>query len=70
MEDFRGRSMGGLYGDFVAQVDDSIGQALSAIDHAGLATETLVFFTSDNGPVWYPEDVKKFGHDAEGGWRE
>jgi arylsulfatase A-like enzyme len=69
MEDFRGKSMGGLYGDFVAQVDDSIGQALTAIDHAGLATNTLVFFASDNGPVWYPEDVKKFGHDAAGGWR-
>ena len=69
MEQFRGKSMGGLYGDFVAQVDDAVGQVLSAIDRAGLADNTLVIFTSDNGPVWYPEDVKKFGHSAAGPWR-
>lgn len=69
MEQFRGKSMGGLYGDFVAQVDDAVGQVLTAIDRAGLADNTLVIFTSDNGPVWYPEDVKKFGHSAAGKWR-
>jgi len=69
MERFRGKSMGGLYGDFVAQVDDAVGQVLTAIDRAGLADNTLVIFTSDNGPVWYPEDVKKFGHSAAGPWR-
>jgi len=69
MEQFRGKSMGGLYGDFVAQVDDAVGQVLKAIDRAGLADNTLVIFTSDNGPVWYPEDVKKFGHSAAGPWR-
>ena len=69
MEEFRGKSMGGLYGDFVAQVDDAVGQVLAAIDRAGLSGNTLVIFTSDNGPVWYPEDVKKFGHSAAGNWR-
>jgi arylsulfatase A len=69
MEQFRGKSMGGLYGDFVAQVDDAVGQVLAAIDRAGLSRNTLVIFTSDNGPVWYPEDVKKFGHSAAGNWR-
>ena len=69
MEQFRGKSMGGLYGDFVMQVDDSVGQVLAAIDHAGLAQNTLVIFSSDNGPVWYAEDVAKFGHSAAGKWR-
>jgi arylsulfatase A-like enzyme len=69
MEQFRGKSMGGLYGDFVAQVDDAVGQVLAALDRAGLSQNTLVIFTSDNGPVWYPEDVKKFGHSAAGNWR-
>ena len=69
MEQFRGKSMGGLYGDFVAQVDDAAGQVLAALNRAGLAQNTLVIFTSDNGPVWYPEDVKKFGHSATGHWR-
>ena len=69
MEQFRGKSMGGLYGDFVAQVDDAVGQVLAALDRTKLADNTLVIFTSDNGPVWYPTDVKKFGHSAAGNWR-
>jgi arylsulfatase A len=68
-EAFRGKSLGGLYGDFVSQLDDAVGQVLAALDRAGLAGDTLVFFTSDNGPVWYPADVEKFGHAAAGGWR-
>jgi len=63
---FRGTSQAGLYGDFVAQVDDSVGQVLAALDRARLAGDTLVFFTSDNGPVWYPENVRKFGHASVG----
>jgi arylsulfatase A len=68
-EAFRGKSLGGLYGDFVTQVDDAVGQVLAALDRAKLSDNTLVFFTSDNGPMWYPEDVKKFGHSAAGPWR-
>jgi arylsulfatase A len=68
-EAFRGKSLGGLYGDFVTQMDDAVGQVLAALDRARLSDNTLVFFTSDNGPVWYPEDVKKFGHSAAGPWR-
>jgi arylsulfatase A len=68
-EAFRGKSLGGLYGDFVTQVDDAVGQVLAALDRAKLSDNTLVFFTSDNGPVWYPEDVKKFAHSAAGPWR-
>jgi arylsulfatase A-like enzyme len=69
MEAFRGKSLGGLYGDFVAQFDDSVGQVLSALDRAGLTENTLVFFGSDNGPVWLPADIEKFGHAAAGPWR-
>jgi len=68
-EAFRGKSLGGLYGDFVTQVDDAVGQVLAALDRAKLSDNTLVFFTSDNGPMWYPADVKKFGHSAAGPWR-
>ncbi len=65
-EAFRGKSAGNLYADWVAQVDDATGQALAALDRAGLSDNTLVFFSSDNGPVWYPEDVLKYGHSAVG----
>ncbi len=34
-----------------------------------MADDTLVIFTSDNGPVWYDSDVKRFGHDSAGGLR-
>lgn len=68
-EPFRGRSGAGLYGDFVVMVDHMIGRLLRELDAAGLTAETLVIFTSDNGPVWYADDVKRLGHDSLGGLR-
>jgi arylsulfatase A-like enzyme len=62
LEPFKGKSGAGLYGDYAIEVDDSVGQVLAAIDRAGLADNTLVFFTSDNGPVWYEADVERFRH--------
>jgi arylsulfatase A-like enzyme len=46
---FEGRSGLGKYGDFVMETDDALGQVLAALDRAGLADDTLVVFTSDNG---------------------
>ena len=66
---FRGKSGAGMYGDFVMMVDHEIGRVLSALDAAGMAEKTLVLLTSDNGPVWYPKDIKRYGHDASGGFR-
>jgi arylsulfatase A-like enzyme len=66
---FKGKSGAGLYGDYVTEVDDAVGQILAAIEHAGTKDNTLVFFTSDNGPVWYEADVKRFGHRSAAGWR-
>ena len=62
----RDDSGAGMYGDFVSQVDDQIGRVLAALDRNGLAEDTLVLFTSDNGPVWYPQDVERFGHSSVG----
>ena len=55
-ERFRGRTGLGEYGDFVAQVDDAVGQVLAALDRAGAGDETLVIFTSDNGSYMYRRD--------------
>jgi arylsulfatase A-like enzyme len=66
---FLGRSKAGLYGDFVAQVDDSFGRVLRALDEAKLADSTLVIFTSDNGAHWTPEDKAAFPHRANANWR-
>jgi len=67
--EFAGRSGAGMYGDFTVMTDAMIGRVLQALDDTGLAANTLVIFTSDNGPTWYPEDVKRLGHDSAGGLR-
>jgi arylsulfatase A len=58
-----------MYGDFLVMVDTMIGRVLKAMDQADITNNTLVIFSSDNGPVWYDTDVKRFGHDSSGGLR-
>jgi arylsulfatase A-like enzyme len=48
--EFKGKSKAGEYGDFVFQTDWTVGQVLAALQRAGVAENTLVIFTSDNGP--------------------
>jgi len=57
-ERFRGRTELGPYGDFVSQVDWSVGQVLLALERAGVVEDTLVVYTSDNGSYMYrwPKD--------------
>ena len=47
---FAGTSEGGLYGDVIAAIDWSVGKVLDALKQNGLDDNTLVIFTSDNGP--------------------
>jgi arylsulfatase A-like enzyme len=68
-EPFRGKSRAGDYGDFVVQIDDSVRQVLRAIDEAGIREDTLVLFTSDNGAYWSPDQIERYGHRANNGWR-
>lgn len=49
-EPFAGRSRRGLYADVVEELDASTGRILAALEKAGVADNTLVIFTSDNGP--------------------
>ncbi len=49
-DEFKGKSDGGLYGDVVETLDWSVGQILAALKEEGLDNNTLVIFTSDNGP--------------------
>ena len=46
---FRGRTKLGPHGDFIAQVDWTVGELLRTLDECDVADETLVIFTSDNG---------------------
>ncbi|GEO06453.1 arylsulfatase [Adhaeribacter aerolatus] len=63
---FKGKSKQGLYGDVLMEIDWSVGQVLQALEQNGLTKNTLVIFTSDNGP-WF-----NFGNHAgsTGGLRE
>src|SRR5205085_4208721 len=47
---FAGKSKQGAYGDVIMEIDWSVGQVLAALKKHGLDDNTLVIFTSDNGP--------------------
>jgi arylsulfatase A-like enzyme len=70
---FRGKSANGLYGDWVEEVDWSVGEVLNALRTEGLAEKTFVLFTSDNGgtPRAVNRPLRGFkGSTWEGGMRE
>lgn len=48
-EAFQGKSQTNAYGDFVLMVDDVVGQVVHKLEECGLADNTIVVFTSDNG---------------------
>ena len=60
---FRGKSDGDLYGDVVEEFDYETGRLLDTLDELGLSNNTLVIYTSDNGP-WNQDKYtkKKKGH--------
>jgi arylsulfatase A-like enzyme len=64
-DQFRGKSEGGLYGDVVEEFDYETGRLLDTLDRLDLRDNTLVIFTSDNGP-WNQDKYtsKKKGHPA------
>ena len=48
--EFQGRSEGGRYGDVIEEIDWSVGQVVEAVRNREIENETLIIFTSDNGP--------------------
>ena len=54
-EDFAGQSRRGTYGDVIEEIDWSVGTIRATLERLGLSENTLVFFTSDNGP-WIIKD--------------
>ncbi|MCX6596059.1 MAG: sulfatase [Acidobacteria bacterium] len=69
---FRGKSPQGIYGDVVQELDWSVGQILDTLKRRGLDRDTLVMFSSDNGP-WFQGSPGKLrgrkGMTWEGGVR-
>lgn len=54
--DFQGKSERGLYGDVIEEIDWSVGQILDKLEEKGILENTLVIFSSDNGPWLVMED--------------
>ncbi len=78
-KEFENKSLRGRYGDVIEELDWSVGQILSALKETGLDKNTLVVFTSDNGPwLYYYEEEggsagllrEGKGSTFEGGMRE
>jgi N-sulfoglucosamine sulfohydrolase len=69
--EWQGRSGLNSYADFVMQTDAVVGQVLAALDEAGLARETLVLFSSDNGcsPDASIVELERAGHHPSGAMR-
>jgi arylsulfatase A-like enzyme len=67
-----GKSDAGLYGDVIADLDASVGKLVDTLERLGIAQDTLVLITSDNGP-WYqgsPGSARGRKNDTfEGGMR-
>ncbi len=66
-KEFQGKSNVGAYGDFMMQLDDVVGQIHGALKETGLDKNTILLFTSDNGPG--PDAVQamgKVGHASAG----
>ncbi len=63
-KEWQGKSGLNIYGDFVMQTDWSLAQVMDALDKAGLANNTLVIFTSDNGcsPAAKVDELESKGH--------
>ncbi|HEC42920.1 MAG TPA: sulfatase [Bacteroides sp.] len=62
LPEFEGSSEAGRYGDFVTQVDFSVGQLLELVDSLGISGNTLFIVTSDNGNHWRPRDIERYSH--------
>jgi len=68
-EELRGKSDAGYYGDFVAMVDSVVGRIDDALQRAGIAQDTLLVVTSDNGAHWPRADIAHYQHRANGPYR-
>ncbi len=67
--EFKGKSRAGLYGDYAHETDAMVGKVMAALEANGVADNTIVVFTSDNGADWKEEDGDRYAHRANAGWR-
>ena len=67
--EFQGRSGVANYGDLTVEVDHVVGRITALVDSLGIADNTLVVLTSDNGSQLSSELMTQYAHRANGPWR-
>jgi len=71
LPEFRGQGTAGAYGEFLIETDYHVGRLLAALSELKLDENTLVIFSSDNGPeTTWKQRVEKFQHRSNGIYRE
>lgn len=71
LPEFHGQGEAGAYGEFVIETDHHVGQILDYLEKSGLDQNTLVVFSSDNGPEnSWRERIVEFGHHSNYIYRE
>lgn len=71
LPEFHGKGDAGGYGEFVIETDHHVGRILDFLKTSGIDRETMIVFTSDNGPEKsWQQRIKEFQHDSRGGYRE
>jgi len=71
LPEFHGQGQAGAYGEFMIETDHPVGRVLDFLKKSSLDDNTLVIFTSDNGPEnSWKRRIKDFEHDSRGGLRE
>ena len=69
-KEFQGTSQAGYYGDFVIETDAMVGKVLAALEKKGVADNTLVIFTADNGTETHAfKRLEEFGQWSSGDFR-
>jgi arylsulfatase A len=69
-ETFQGKTDAGDYGDFIFQMDYIVGMIVESLKETGQYDNTIIIFTSDNGPEnWAYERIQQFDHSSMGNYR-
>ena len=69
-KEFHGKSQAGFYGDFMIETDAMVGKVIAALEKKGLAENTIIIFTADNGAENLGFDrLQKFDHWSSGDFR-
>lgn len=70
LPEFWNKGNAGGYGEFMIETDYHVGRILDFLDQKGIAENTLVIFTSDNGPEKsWKQRIEEYDHDSRGGFR-